>query len=462
MESTDKSQEAQQTEAVSERVELSEREREILVLVATGLSNKEIAQRLVISPNTVKVHLRNIFAKIDVSSRTEAALFAIREGLVQGMGETTAAVAGSASLGPNGDAPPLPTLPTLLAPAPARPRRWLPLGVIVLVALLAGAGILWYLRIQPTTAPQATAAPRTPIPRWTVHADLPTARTGLAVVAFDNDIYAIGGEANGIVTGALERYDPSTGAWRVLAPKPEAVADAGAAVIGGEIFVPGGRLAGGVITNTLAVYDPRLNQWSTRAPMPKAISAYSLATFEGRLVVLGGWDGQRYGNWVYSYDPGTDAWTEQTPMPTARGFAGAAAAAGHIYVMGGTDGSQDLAVNEFYQPPAEGTGAGIVWQTAKPMPAGRSHMGITGLADYIYVVGGQTGKGSSAAIPLVYFPRRDEWQTADMPPISDWSGLGLVASETSLYAIGGQVSGVPGNYLAVYQALYTVLFPAER
>src|SRR5690606_23008929 len=53
--------------------ELSEREAEVLGLVAQGLTNTQIAQRLNVSDNTVKFHLQNIYQKLHVSNRTEAA-----------------------------------------------------------------------------------------------------------------------------------------------------------------------------------------------------------------------------------------------------------------------------------------------------------------------------------------------------------------------------------------------------
>ena len=61
---------------------LSDREIEVLKLVATGLFNKEIGERLEISERTVKNHLSNIFKKIDCTDRTQAAVFCIRNGLV--------------------------------------------------------------------------------------------------------------------------------------------------------------------------------------------------------------------------------------------------------------------------------------------------------------------------------------------------------------------------------------------
>jgi DNA-binding NarL/FixJ family response regulator len=61
---------------------LSNREQEVLTLLAQGLSNKEIAQRLYLSVRTVEGHLANVYGKLGVHSRTEAALYAVRQGWV--------------------------------------------------------------------------------------------------------------------------------------------------------------------------------------------------------------------------------------------------------------------------------------------------------------------------------------------------------------------------------------------
>ena len=61
---------------------LTPREVEVLRLLARGLSNKEIAQRLSITPKTVGNHAEHIYAKIDAQSRAAAAFFAMREGLL--------------------------------------------------------------------------------------------------------------------------------------------------------------------------------------------------------------------------------------------------------------------------------------------------------------------------------------------------------------------------------------------
>jgi len=62
---------------------LTSRELEVLALLARGRSNKEIAAKLFISETTVKGHLRNVFVKLNVLSRTEATSTALRRGLIQ-------------------------------------------------------------------------------------------------------------------------------------------------------------------------------------------------------------------------------------------------------------------------------------------------------------------------------------------------------------------------------------------
>ena len=293
--------------------ELSERELDILKLVATGAGNKEIALKLFISSNTVKVHLRNIFTKIGVTSRTEAAMYAVRTGLVinpaiQVVGEenkdNVSRINGYAT-----DTMHLPGSEQLAVPANRKVPRWT--TYLLLIIILGVIFLGW--RLSPGTAllsnPTTTNLPPqntiTPIPHWNQLSSLPSARSNLALLSFGNQIYAIGGLASSGVVSKLDRFDPQTNTWVTLAPKLSPVFDARAAVINGLIYIPGGRLSIQDMqpSDTLEIYDTNTNQWSSGAPLPIPLSGYGLVAYEGYLYVFGGWDGQKYRDNVFSYDP---------------------------------------------------------------------------------------------------------------------------------------------------------------
>jgi NarL family two-component system response regulator LiaR len=69
--------------AVNPFTELTDREMEVLKLIANGLSNSRIAEQLIISENTIKGHVSNILSKLHLADRTQAAVYAWREGIVR-------------------------------------------------------------------------------------------------------------------------------------------------------------------------------------------------------------------------------------------------------------------------------------------------------------------------------------------------------------------------------------------
>ncbi len=72
-----------QNEPQDSSEDLTDREVEVLELLAEGLPNEDIAEKLYISERTVRSHVSNILAKLDLTNRTQAALYAVREGIVE-------------------------------------------------------------------------------------------------------------------------------------------------------------------------------------------------------------------------------------------------------------------------------------------------------------------------------------------------------------------------------------------
>jgi DNA-binding CsgD family transcriptional regulator len=441
--------------------QLSERELEVLKLVATGATNQQIARALVISPNTVKVHLRNIFEKLGVQSRTEATMEAVRRGWVP----VSSAVLSGAVAPPVQEAAP-PPIP--LAEAPARPAltAWQRTYFVVALAIVIVAALapVWWqgtTRAAPSTPfsdrgqRQADRAPRVDVARWSAIAALPAARSRLAVTAADGRIYAIGGEHTAGVTDEVAIYDPASNGWLPGPRKPTPVANISAVVLNGRIYVPGGSTATGGVTNLLEVFDVRAGAWQAAAQLPRPVAGYALAAVDGKVYLFGGWDGQQYRAETYIYDPAAEAWTEGIALPTPRAFAAAAALDKRIFVVGGFDGQAEMSEVLAYNTAAEGADA-TPWSLHSPLSQPRGGLGLVAVGTRLYAVGG--GWQSNLAYSEQFDSRLDAWSKFGTPIVGHWRNLGLAASDGRLYAVGGW----SGTYLDAheqYQALLRQLLP---
>jgi DNA-binding CsgD family transcriptional regulator len=437
------------------QTDLSERELEILRLVATGASNKEIAFQLSISANTVKVHLRNIFGKIGVASRTEAAMYAVKAGLVEGKSVVDNAIMIVEEAPSLKDEVQINNATALAEKIqPRRYRLWV--GGIVVFAMVIMAVLFWRIRTQINSAAALNASQTNiPLERWQQLADMPTARSGSAAVAYEGRIYVIAGETENGVTGVVEQYDPVSNHWETLSSKPVAVSDASAVVIGGKIYIPGGRLESGLITATLEIYDPVENRWSVGKPLPHPISAYGIAAYEGRLYVFGGWDGNEYLATTYQYDPIYEEWQRRTDMPTPRASMAVAVTDSRIDVMGGFNGAV-LDKDEIYSP-SHDAGQSTPWQTSTPLPEGRYAVGSAVVADIIHIIGGKQD-GQKELFGLQKSPQ-SAWQYFTAPSLPGWAAMALIPLEGKLYAFGGEVAGHKTANVWRYQAIYTIVIP---
>jgi DNA-binding CsgD family transcriptional regulator/N-acetylneuraminic acid mutarotase len=419
---------------------------ELVRLVATGATNQQIARDLDISVNTVKVHLRNIYSKLGVGSRTEATMVAVRQGWV----DVPRTDEGDEAEGEPSS--------VLLAPRGPRPVS-LVKRVSLLVAILLATALLFFPQLLPGQANDngdpiggvfPTAVTGSSPDRWRTRAQMPTPRTGLAIVSFEGGIYAIGGVGNDGASARVEVYDPQADTWAVRSAKPTPSGFVTAALVGDRIYVPGGIGAGQEYLDVLEIYDPALDRWQSGAPLPQPLAAYGLAEMDGMLYLFGGVDSGGYLDSVYLYDPTADRWEELEPMAKARGFLAAASLGNRIYVVGGYDDEIEMDTTEAYDP-VTGT-----WTPLEPMHVGRGGLALVPVRDNLYALGG--GMINYLAFNEFYQPRRNAWTRIDSPVTEQWRGLGAALVDPNIYAIGGwKDANLSVN--EQYQALYRIQIP---
>lgn len=462
---------------------ISDRELDVLSCLAEGASNREIAQQLSISHNTVKVHLRNIYTKLGVSSRTEATTVALQKGLlsIPGVEVDTgeAETAGDETGRSNGEEVPAPGATTGAETSPeeriqtrsmprsrrANRRLLFLIGFLSLLALflaVAAAGRVWLGAGDPSPAP-ATAAVATDAAlapaevdlgaNWRQGVALPQARSGMVVASVGLNLYQIGGETDEGVTGALSIYDTQTGRWLPGPPKITAVADAAVAVLGGEIYVIGGRLENGQATGVVEAYSPLNDGWRPVVPLPQPVMGGVAVAASDTLYLFGGQRADEVLAEAYRFDPARQQWETLPPMDQARVFATGGLLNSRPYIVGGNDGKETLATCERFDPTTD------TWSSCPAMQVPRQAAAAAVILNKMYVLGG----AGVAAFGEVYDPDR-EWTEMEAPSTVDlagWSHLGVTNVETRIYALGGQLQGERSDSMFVYAPLvYRFFIPA--
>nr|WP_313632669.1 kelch repeat-containing protein [Brevundimonas naejangsanensis] len=159
------------------------------------------------------------------------------------------------------------------------------------------------------------------------------------------------GEANGQWTDQGDVathlvFDAAANRWDKARPAPMARNSAAGAVLGGKLFVAGGRTVDGGGTGRLDRYDPAEDRWDTLAPIPASPATgkqvgggLAMAEAGGRLVAFGGEWFDRPGGGVFAetwiYEPTRDAWAAGPAMRTPRHGLAAASVDGVVYAIAG-------------------------------------------------------------------------------------------------------------------------------
>ncbi len=425
---------------------LTRRETEILGLIAQGMSNDEIAQQLHISTNTVKVHVRNIFEKMGVQSRTEASIEGVKRGWVE--------VPGLSTEKEKPQPPVWEPLKTGLSP-----WWWAVLAAIFVVALTMA---FWPTQTfyASTDAPPFTTdialpvsapSPRVDTPRWSLLSPMPTARSRAASALLSDGWHIVGGENRSGDLDVHEVYNPAWDQWITTTPRPVAARGAGAAGIDGMLYVAGGCHRASAL-NRMDVFDTETGAWQVAAPLPEPLCGLALVAWGSKLYAFGGWNGAQVQDGVYAFDSETGSWSQAAILPAPRAFMGSVVVGDAIYLFGGDDGEEQRAEVWTYYPDKD------AWDETSSLPRPGSGLSVAADAGSIYIISGGEGEDD--------YPRErfdlttQSWSTLDAPRRGPWHHASAAMIGPNLHIVGGW----GGDYLAiheVYQASHLLFLPAQ-
>ncbi|MEM7532129.1 MAG: kelch repeat-containing protein [Chloroflexota bacterium] len=479
---------------------LTAREKEVAALLITGASNAEIARELVISANTVKVHLRKLFDKLEVSSRTEASLVLIQQGWVEVPNVETNTQHNLQSVQAQPTYPVIPA-PDPLPDMPPHPVLWQQI-YLVIAAVVCIWILLWPSWGSTDNQPLADAELLTDVnttgqppntielyPRWELRTPMTQPRSRMAVASEGDWIFALGGEgADGNPVNTATQFDVHVNEWQVISPLPIPLANSDATAQNNRIYV-----AGGVTTptdgqadasenpetrlsDTLFVYNLETRLWREMARLPNPLAGASLVSSEDSLYLIGGWNGQQMANEVWRLElPDNDGegetaqsslqlnWLLVTRLGTPRAFLGAAIIGGddegEIYVVGGHNGEEILSLTEAYSLSQNS------WRDLPPLSTPRAGLELVYDGFALFALGGgwPLADDFASQTHLVQTHERFDlytgvWSNFPSPIQGNWRHLSAVGRGDSLHLLGGWSGDYIDTHLR-YQSSFRALLP---
>lgn len=425
---------------------LSSREIEILTLIAEGKSNKEVADVLCISINTVKVHVSNIYQKINISSRTEATLYAIENGIV------------SPVLPPESESSESKSIPNEVltdGESFTLKRKFLPvLGILVIITFV----FIVYL-FRTTDARNETESSLMvnflSKDRWHSYNSLQMPRSNFATASYESNIYAIAGNSEAGPSNNIEMFSKSDDSWSSLKNKPTAVTNVGAVLIGEKIYIPGGEINDSNVTDKLEVFDPRRNTWEEKSNLPFGLSEYASVAFAGNMYLFGGWDGSKINDIVLKYDPEQDDWIKLSKLPYPLMSVNAVQLENRILITGNAkrDALQTDLIS--YYPDRDVLGENP-WESAISLPLTGSINCLFNLLEEIYAV----VDNQDTTDFFIYDIHNKAWQLIGESDFLTVKGSGCSIMNGELFLIGGtEADGSFSNQLIGYKMIYSISLP---
>jgi N-acetylneuraminic acid mutarotase len=189
---------------------------------------------------------------------------------------------------------------------------------------------------------------------WNAVPSLPQPRWAHCACVVGDAMYVLGGveedeECDEPTVSSVLKFDSRTQIWSEVAPMPAERDNAGACVLGNDIYIFGGNADNRMRTSTTYRFNTEMNEWATLSPMPEAIREHSVSVIDGLIYVMGGEDSDGNSiNSVHRFDPIANLWSVVAPMSVARSTLGSFVLGGNIYAVGGFNEGFWLSSMEHY------------------------------------------------------------------------------------------------------------------